>query len=153
MRRFELVKNAPSDTKLPDRKTKDSAGYDFYLPCDVVIKPHGFSKIINMNVKAIMNEGDVLKLYIRSSVGLVRHVTLANGTGIIDADYANNPQNDGNIGLVLQNNSDKWQRFKKGERVMQGVFQRYLRVDNDATTGERKGGIGSTNRIFDKEQK
>lgn len=149
MRRFEPVKNAPQDTKLPIRKTKDSAGYDFYLPCDVVIKPYGYSKIILTNVKSIMNEGDFLELHVRSSIGLMKHVTLANGTGIIDADYANNPDNDGNIGCVLQNNSNKWQRFKKGERIMQGIFRRYLRVDNDVTTGERKGGIGSTNGVFD----
>lgn len=149
MIKFEKVSYAPADTKLPTRKTADSAGYDFYLPCDVVIKPYGFSKIIQTGVKAKMNRGDVLKLYIRSSIGLMRHVTLANNVGIIDADYYNCADNEGNIGLVLQNNSHKWQRFKKGERIMQGIFSEYKRVANDNTTGERKGGIGSTNGIFE----
>lgn len=67
MRRFLPVKDAPADTILPTRKTKDSAGYDFYLPCDVVIKPWGCTKIIPTNVKATFPHGEVLKLYIRSS--------------------------------------------------------------------------------------
>lgn len=149
MRRFEKVSYAPADTILPDRKTEDSAGYDFYLPCDVVIKPRGFSKIIQTGVKAKMVSGEYLALHIRSSVGLRRHVVLANMTGIIDADFYNCQDNEGNIGLVLQNNSDRWQRFKKGTRIMQGVFGEYKKVENDKTTGERKGGIGSTNGVFE----
>lgn len=151
VRGFERVSYAPEDTILPKRKTKCSAGYDFYLPCDVHIPAKGFSKIINTGVKAYMPEGEVLMLYIRSSIGLVKHVTLANNTGIIDSDYYNNKDNEGNIGLVLQNNGDQPVDFKKGERIMQGVFLNYGVVDNDNVTHERKGGIGSTNGIFDKE--
>lgn len=146
MFKFLPVVDAPADTIMPTRKTVDSAGYDFHLPCDVVIKPYGFTKIIPTNVKAIMPKGFVLELHIRSSVGILRKVTLANCTGIIDADYANNEENDGNIGICLQNNSHKWQRFKKGDRIMQGVFRTYYTVENDVATGDRKGGTGSTGK-------
>lgn len=146
VRGFEKVSNAPEDTKLPTRKTKGSACYDFYLPYDVSIPPYSFTKIIPTGIKAYMPEDEVLMLHIRSSVGIKKHVVLANCTGIIDADYYNNPENEGNIGITLFNTHSRWAEFKKGERIMQGMFVKYGVVDDDTTTGERKGGTGSTGR-------
>ena len=146
MRKFALVKDAPADTKLPTRKTKGSAGYDFYLPCDVVLEPYGDSPIIQTGVKAYMPEDEVLLLFIRSSVGIMKNVTLSNSVGVIDASYCDNPDNEGNIGLKLHNNSPHTVTFKKGERIMQGVFVKYGVVDDDNATEERKGGIGSTGK-------
>lgn len=145
-RKFYPVKNAPADTVLPKRKTAKSAGYDFVLPCDVRLNPRSISAIIPTNVKAFMPDDEVLMLYIRSSIGIKHHVTLANGTGIIDADYFSNPDNDGNIGICLQNNSDEIVSFKKGERIMQGVFVKYAVCDSDDTNEVRKGGFGSTGK-------
>ena len=146
MRKFALVKDAPADTKLPTRKTKGSAGYDFYLPRDVVLEPYGDSPVIQTGVKAYMPEDEVLLLFIRSSVGIMKNVTLSNSVGVIDASYCDNPDNEGNIGLKLHNNSPHTVTFKKGERIMQGVFVKYGVVDDDNATEERKGGIGSTGK-------
>ena len=145
-RKFYPVKNAPADTVLPKRKTAKSAGYDFVIPCDVRLNPHSISAIIPTNVKASMPDDEVLMLYIRSSIGIKHHVTLANGTGIIDADYFSNPDNDGNIGICLQNNSNEIVSFKKGERIMQGIFVKYAVCDSDDTNEVRKGGFGSTGK-------
>lgn len=145
-RKFYPVKNAPADTVLPKRKTAKSAGYDFVLPCDVRLNPRSVSAIIPTNVKASMPDDEVLMLYIRSSIGIKHHVTLANGTGIIDADYFSNPDNDGNIGICLQNNSDEIVSFRKGERIMQGIFVKYAVCDSDDTNEVRKGGFGSTGK-------
>lgn len=146
VRGFEKVSNAPEDTMLPTRKTKGSAGYDFYLPCDITVPARGHTEIISTNIKAYMPEDEVLLLHIRSSIGLLKFVTLANCTGIIDSDYYNNKENEGNIGLVLQNAGDKPQTFSKGTRIMQGVFIKYGVVDDDGATTEREGGVGSTGR-------
>lgn len=146
LRKFALVKDAPIGAKLPTRKTKGSAGYDFYLPCDVALEPYGDSPIIQTGVKAYMPEDEVLLLFIRSSVGIVKNVTLSNSVGVIDASYCDNPDNEGNIGLKLHNNSPHTVTFKKGERIMQGVFVKYGVVDDDNATEERKGGIGSTGK-------
>lgn len=145
-RKFEPVKGAPEGTQMPTRKTKGSAGYDFYLPCDVTLQPYSYSEIIQTGVKCKLNAGEVLLLYIRSSIGLLKHVQLANSVGVIDCDYYGNEENDGNIGLVLQNNSGKIVHFKRGERIMQGIITKFYTVENDMTTGERKGGTGSTGR-------
>jgi dUTPase len=54
--------------------------------------------------------------------------------------------NDGNIGICLQNNSDEIVSFKKGERIMQGIFVKYAVCDSDDTNEVRKGGFGSTGK-------
>ena len=145
-RRFALVKDAPLSAILPSRKTKYSAGYDFFLPQDVVIAPHSYSEAIPTYVKAYFPENEVLLLFVRSSVGFKKGVTLANNVGVIDSDYVDNVDNEGNIGLKLYNHTDHVVKFYAGESIMQGIFVKYGVVDNDVAINERKGGIGSTGK-------
>jgi dUTP pyrophosphatase len=59
--------------------------------------------------------------------------------------YFSNPDNDGNIGLALYNRTDEVVKLEAGERICQGVFIKYLTVDNDeCINNERKGGFGSS---------
>ena len=127
---------------LPTRGTKDSAGYDFYSPNEYLVKPNEIIKIWT-DVKAYMQSNEFLMLNVRSSMG--GKFMLANTIGIVDSDYYSNIDNDGNIGFFLKNISDQTQLIKQGERIGQGVFIKYLKIDNDDTISERKGGIGSTN--------
>ena len=131
---------------LPTRGSKYSAGYDFYSPERIVVPPFGKSDVIATDVKAYMQEGEVLILHVRSSIGIKRVLTLSNCTGVIDKDFYNNPDNDGNICFVLQNNTDKKQVIEKGERVMQGIFMPFLIADDDEVASERLGGIGSSGK-------
>ena len=71
---------------------------------------------------------------------------IANTIGIIDSDYYSNPDNDGNIGIFLKNISDKELKIFKGDKIAQGIFMKYFKVDNDKTTAKRAGGFGSTNK-------
>ncbi|HPX83527.1 MAG TPA: dUTP diphosphatase, partial [Bacilli bacterium] len=49
----ELLTYKEEDTLIPKRATKYSAGYDFYLPCDVVLKAK--KKVqVKTNLKAYM---------------------------------------------------------------------------------------------------
>ena len=148
LRGFEIVKDNMRKTngeiKLPTRASKHSAGYDFYLPYEITIPPHCSTGIIPTDIKAYMQEGEVLMLYVRSSIGIKKGLILANGTGIVDGDYYSNPDNDGNIGIALRNETDTIVVLEKGERVMQGVFVNYLVTDDDNTNTERAGGFGSS---------
>lgn len=144
--RFEPVKGAPLDTKLPMRGTKSAAGYDFYAPYDIVVPAHGLSKLAHFNIKAIMPQDMFLFLRIRSGLA-VKHGLMVHCSGIIDADYANNPDNDGNIGAMFINSSDEEYIIKKGERCMQGVFLRYGITDSDNASGDRGGGYGSSGKF------
>lgn len=133
-----------SETILPTRATKDSAGYDFYIKEAITLAP-GQTHITFTDVKAQIDSGYVLEIYPRSGLATKHGAVLANSVGIIDADYYNNPDNDGNIGIALFNRSDKVITLDVGERVAQGKFSRYYVTDDDAVDGVRTGGFGSTN--------
>lgn len=145
MRKFEVVTGF-ENVKLPKRATKGSAGYDFCVLEGGVIPPHQ-SRIFTTGVKACMNEDEVLFLFIRSSLGIKKHLTLSNSTAVIDADFYNNPKNEGHILISLHNNSDVIQQIEAGERIAQGIFQKYLITDDDDVEAERNGGIGSTGTV------
>ena len=144
--RFYRKNGVNSFAQLPTRADKKSAGYDFYLPCDITLKPHE-TKLVFTDIKAYMRDDEVLMLFIRSSVGVKLGVTLANGTGIIDASYYNNLDNDGNIGIALYNNSIKTVELKGGDRIAQGIFMKYLVASNeDILNASRQGGFGSSGK-------
>lgn len=146
VRGFEVVTNEKRKTKgeirLPSRATAKSAGYDFFSTVDLMLSP-GKPTIVWTDVKAFMPENELLQLHVRSSMGKVP-VILANGTGIIDSDYYSNPDNDGNIGIMLLNLSSHLHEIKKGDRIAQGVFVRFYTAEDGVET-ERSGGFGSTN--------
>jgi len=82
-----------------------------------------------------MGPGEFLALYVRSSLAVRRGLMLANGTGIVDQDYAGNPDNGGHILVALYNPGDAPVHVARGERVAQGIFQRFLVVDEEAPPG------------------
>ena len=128
----------------PIRKTSGSAGYDFLAPFDIVIKPHE-TVLLPTGVKCQIDEGYVLELYPRSSLGFKYNLTLDNTVGIIDADYYNNEDNEGHIKCKMTNHSDKEIVIKRGEGYMQGIFKQFFITKDDNATAKRVGGIGSTN--------
>ena len=128
------------DTKLPERQTKSSAGYDFYVIEDVEIPPHT-SVMLPTNVKAYMQDDEVLMLYARSSLAIKRGLILQNITGIIDADFFPHE-----IKIALKNTTDQPVKLLKNERSAQGIFIKYLVSDNGNLDNTRDGGIGSTKK-------
>ena len=131
---------------LPHRSTKASAGYDFYSPIEVEI-PAGERALIWTDIKAKMPYYQVLKIYVRSSLGIKKGLILQNVTGIIDADYYGNTSNDGNIGIMLWNTSNSVQKIELGEKIAQGIFEQYYVVDDETSPSDsRTGGIGSTGK-------
>ena len=87
---------------MPLRGTKTSAGYDFFATMDITIKPQE-KALFWTNIKAYMQPNEVLILDVRSSVGIKLDLALANTLAIIDGDYVDNPDNEGNIGICLRN--------------------------------------------------
>lgn len=128
---------------LPSRKTEKSAGYDIEAAEDVTIPPHGVGRVPT-GLKAFMADDEYLGIHIRSGISFKHTLSLVNDTGIIDADYYNNPDNEGHIVIGIINLSDREVTIRKGERIAQGIFSKYLLVDNDSAGGKRKGGLGST---------
>ena len=147
MRNFEVVKaefrkNPNVEIKLPKRATKHSVAYDFYSPVNVVIQP-GQKAFIWTDIKANMYYDNALLINVRSSMGK-QPIMIANTQGWIESDYANNPDNDGNIGFNLLNLGDTPYEIAVGDRIGQGMFVKYLVTNDDNADGERKGGFGSS---------
>lgn len=135
-RHFEIMDpNKPIN--MPVRATKNSAGYDLCAAQDVTIEP-GAKAIIRTNVVAYMPEDEVLLLFPRSSYGIKHNLMLANGVGVIDADYRQE------ILVCYRNIGDKPFHISQGERIAQGVFCKYWKAARDTSKDERIGGIGST---------
>ena len=144
--KFERVSKYP-DAQLPVRATKGSAGYDFFVAEDTVIEGKQ-NVLVPTGVKAQIDDGYWLQLAVRSSTPRKLGLILANGIGIIDSDYYNNPDNEGHIMFQVYNVKrplpENTVVLHKGDRIGQGVFVRYWTTNDDYTTAEREGGFGST---------
>ena len=158
MRKFYVVKGfEDKEVNLPVRATKHAAGYDFEAAEDIVI-PSIWKQILSgkvlqgikpemvpTGIKAQMETDESLKLFNRSGnpkLGLI----LANGVGVVDSDYFENPGNDGHIMFAFFNFWPKDILIMKGQRIGQGVFEKFLLTEDDAAEAERVGGFGSTTK-------
>lgn len=145
VRGFEPVSRIETNVKLPTRGSKHSAGYDIYVYDNYTIEPKQ-SVLIRTGIKAYMPFDEYLDLRVRSSLGIKRQLMLATGASVIDSDYYNNDDNEGEIMVVLYNYGDTTQTIEAGEHIVQGIFTKYHLADNDCTTAVRTGGTGSTNK-------
>ena len=136
------VEKIYNDIPLPKRATKGSAGYDFVCPIDIEIKPNEMIKI-QTGIIFHMEQGYVLNIYPRSSLGMKYQMYLTNTTGIIDSDYYN-AKNEGHIIVSIVNKGDKILKINKGERFVQGIFLKYYTVIEEEVLDQRNGGFGST---------
>ena len=144
MRGFQLISSETDVGLLPRRETANAAGYDIKSQADVTVKP-GEIKLIPTGLKAYMDEDEVLYLYDRSSNPRKKGIVLINSVGVIDSDYYNNPDNEGHIMAQVMNITDKEVTITRGERIMQAVFSKFLKTEDDFAEGKRTGGFGSTN--------
>lgn len=185
MAKFEKVsKFAEVDINLPQRKTAQSAGYDFEVAEDIIIPSYhaivermnrfipqdGYTPegeffhhvftlddmanitktlktkptLVSTGMKCKLEPGTYLELSVRSSCPLKYWLIMGNSVGIIDADYYNNPDNEGEIFFQMINLSPFDIVLKKGDIIGQGIIKPYLTTEDDAASGERTGGFGST---------
>lgn len=174
MVKFEKVKKFKDvEFEMPRRKTEYSAGYDMVVASDVVIPPmydllgklsdkydydtytlDVISKmtketgvkptLVSTGVKCKMDNDMYLELSVRSSCPLKHWLVMANSVGIIDADYYNNEDNEGEIFFQFINFSPFPILLKKGDAIGQGILKPYLKTDDDSASGVRKSGFGST---------
>ena len=128
---------------LPRRATAGSAGYDFVSPLEVTVPPGG-TALIPTGIRAEMEEGWVLLLFPRSSLGFRHSLRLANTAGVIDSDYAF-AKNEGHIMVKLRNPLPDPVTIGRGDRFCQGIFLPYGTAEEEDVLAKRSGGIGSTN--------
>lgn len=216
--KFEFISTyADSGITLPERKTAESAGYDFVVAEDIIIPPYSdlsekiFEQHMNNHrdeilkdflqlaypdpdkkseaseeeiknasetatynfantpitldematltkatkakptlvptgVKCCLDSGTYLELSVRSSCPLKYWLIMANSVGIIDADYYNNPDNEGHIYFQIINLSPYPIKLCKGDVIGQGIIKPYYTTKDDQAFGDRLGGFGSTSK-------
>ena len=143
MIKFEKVsKYKDVEFDMPSRKTVNSAGYDMVVAEDIIIpsyqkiwdKVSFYNMTVSLDelaaitkqnkikptlvptgVKCYLDPGYYLELSVRSSTPLKYWLILANSVGIIDADYADNPDNEGHIYFQVINLSPVDIQIKKGD--------------------------------------
>ncbi len=140
----EEVRRIYDEIKLPKRATKGSAGYDFYTPIALCIKP-GETVKIPTGIRVEIECNWVLKCYPRSGLGFKFRLQLNNTVGIIDSDYFYS-DNEGHIFAKITNdtNENKTIEIEKGTGFMQGIFVEYGITMDDDVIEVRNGGFGST---------
>ncbi len=145
-RKFEKVERVKKiEFEMPKRSTKFSAGYDFINPERVELEPNKIY-YVKTGIKADMEEDEVLILANRSSNPKKKNLVLINGIGIIDKDYYNNPDNEGEVAFAFVNISNETITIESGEKLGQGIFVKYLTTEDDRAEGIRNGGFGSTDK-------
>ena len=81
-----LAESAYDKLELPERATTGSAGYDFFAPMNIRLKP-GKSVTIPTGICCEMNPDYALFILPRSGLGFKYQMMLSNTLGLIDSDY------------------------------------------------------------------
>ncbi len=133
-----------NNVKLPKRATTGSAGHDISIPFPIAVAPTD-TLMIPTGIRCKMARDYVMLVFVRSSVGIKKHLQLVNQTGVIDSDYYN-ADNEGHLFVCLKNEGNDVVQFLPGDNIVQAVFVPFGVADTEEVTEERTGGIGSTTR-------
>jgi dUTP pyrophosphatase len=132
----------------PAYATDGSAAMDLRacIEAPVALEP-GARTLVKTGIAInMMDPGLVAIVASRSGLSLKHGVRVAQGIGVIDADYH------GEIAVILANDSTEPYRIEPGERIAQLMFQPVVQValrmvDEFSTeTGRGAGGFGSTGK-------
>lgn len=138
-----------SDTiPLPDYATSGSAAMDLRacLAAPHILQPGERLPVPTGLAINMMDPGLVAIVASRSGLSLKHGIRVAQGIGVIDADYH------GEIKVLLANDSTQPYAIQPGERIAQLMFQPVVQVglhlvdQFDTDTERGAGGFGSTGR-------
>ena len=132
-----------SDNSLPVYATQGSAGFDFYSNEDIILFP-GIVEILKTGLFVEIPEGYELQVRPRSGLS-TKGITLNNAVGTIDSDFR------GEIGIIMINHSPVQFTISKGDRIAQGILNKYKNVEWEdvselSETVRGEGGFGHTGK-------
>lgn len=137
------IKKLDPNVELPKYHTPESAAFDLASSEDYIVKP---GEIVKIKTGLVIEapQDHFLLIASRSSLPLKKGLTLANGIGVVDRDYAG-PNDE--ILLLVRNFTEEEVEVAKGERIAQGIFVKIDQVEWDEQDSIRetdRGGYGST---------
>ena len=129
---------------LPEYGTAGSAGFDLAASGPQTIAP-GEITLVPTGLVIEVPAGMFLAVFARSSTPLKRGLMVANGVGIVDADYCG-PRDE--IKIEVFNFTSAPVEIRPGDRLAQGVILPYVRTAWTERAGDperqTRGGFGST---------
>ena len=137
------IKRLDAGVGLPQAATGRAAGFDLASAVDIEIPPRSI-RLVGTGLVIAVPAGFFLGIFARSSTPLKRGLMVANGVGVIDADYCG-PGDE--IKVQLLNFTDAPVQVKRGDRVAQGIVLPSPSIEwNEVEEmGEpTRGGFGST---------
>jgi len=137
------IKRLQADISLPEQATARSAGFDLAAASDVEI-PARSIRLVGTGLVIAVPEGFFLGIFARSSTPLKRGLMVANGVGVIDADYCG-PEDE--IKIQVLNITDAPVKVARGDRLAQGIVLPCPRVEwneVEEMVQPTRGGFGST---------
>jgi len=137
------IKRLQSAVGLPEPATAHAAGFDLAAATDMEIPPRSI-RLVGTGLVIAVPEGHFLGVFARSSTPLKRGLMVANGVGVIDADYCGP---DDEIKIQVLNITDAPVMVARGDRLAQGIVLPCPRVTWEEVTditAPTRGGFGST---------
>jgi dUTP pyrophosphatase len=137
------IKRLDPGISLPEAATGRAAGFDLAAAVDMEVPPKSI-RLVGTGLVIGVPDGYFLGIFARSSTPLKRGLMVANGVGVIDADYCG-PADE--VKIQLLNFTDGPVQVKRGDRLAQGIVLPCPRVEweeVDDMTVPSRGGFGST---------
>jgi dUTP pyrophosphatase len=137
------IKRLQSAVGLPEAATAHAAGFDLAAATDLEIPPRSI-RLVGTGLVIAVPEGYFLGIFARSSTPLKRGLMVANGVGVIDADYCG-PGDE--IKIQVLNITDAPVQVTRGDRLAQGIVLPCPRIEWEEVsemTVPTRGGFGST---------
>lgn len=136
-----LVESGCLATNWITRFVKNDGIYDIKFTDEMkkVIKKIMAPTIIHTGIKAYMQDDEVLYIYNRKSGPKKLGIVMVNSVGVIDSDYYENENTDGEIMFTFYNILPFDVTINKGTVIGQGVFHKFLRSENSKIGGQRVG--------------
>jgi dUTP diphosphatase len=138
------IRRLDSSVPLPAYQTPGAAGFDLAASADVLIAP-GTIALVPTGLVIEVPAGHFLGIFARSSTPLKRGLMVANGVGVVDADYCG-PKDE--IKIQVLNFTAAPVQVTRGDRIAQGLFIPVARADWQETGGDlrdgSRGGFGAT---------
>ena len=128
---------------LPEPATGRAAGFDLAAAADMEIPPRSI-RLVGTGLVIAVPDGYFLGIFARSSTPLKRGLMVANGVGVIDADYCGP---DDEIKIQVLNITDAPVKVARGDRLAQGIVLPCPRIEwneVEEMTVPTRGGFGST---------
>jgi dUTP pyrophosphatase len=137
------IKRLDVGVGLPEPATAGAAGFDLASAVDLDIPPRGI-RLVGTGLVIAVPDGHFLGIFARSSTPLKRGLMVANGVGVVDADYCG-PADE--IKIQVLNVTDAPVHVRRGDRLAQGIMLPCPRVEWEEVAEmsvPTRGGFGST---------